>query len=215
MGNDSSTPASNSLQPLASTPNDYNADKDKTVFSGESSSQNARSAEIKSLIHFAESNYESRPDESLSALMQAMTLNSGPVKASQAMRSIKAELERTENLGTGIHSGIFAQQPANGQIVSGANHNLTAYTTKQDKHHRVAQIVKSLLADRSTYLFQMGQQHILQQAMEDGSSIVCRRCNGMVPIKRWHQHQQYWCQAAANRLQTEVVKTDEDEMVLS
>ncbi|CAJ1933662.1 unnamed protein product [Cylindrotheca closterium] len=210
MGNEASASTSNSAYPFSSTHNEYNADTDtdtdKIAFTGDRKNQQSRSEEISSLIHFAESNYESRPNESLSALMEAMTLNSGPARATHAMKCIKVELERPENLGNAIHTDLFTKQH------SSNDHRVSVQSMEPDKHQRIAQIVQNLLADRSTYLYQMGHQNILQQAMEDGSSVVCRHCNGMIPAKRWYQHQQYWCQVTANNLHTEIGESDDDVM---
>ena len=41
---------------------------------------------------------------------------------------------------------------------------------------RAMEIVEQLLNDESTFLYAQGRSHILQQAMEDGSSVVCTRC---------------------------------------
>ena len=60
---------------------------------------------------------------------------------------------------------------------------------------RAMEVVKQLLDDTSTFLYAQGRQHILQQAMEDGSSVVCSRCGDMVSRERWAQHSEYWCSA--------------------
>jgi hypothetical protein len=135
-----------------------------------------------SLIQFAQINYEENPTESLSALMQALTLNSGHAKANCAMNRIRAEL--------------------GGEV---ADHVMD----RTGRMHRAARIVEELLADESTILYERGQQHILQQAMEDGSSLVCTKCNGMIPVARWQQHQLFWCDAIDKRNDF-----DEDEMII-
>lgn len=60
---------------------------------------------------------------------------------------------------------------------------------------RAMQVVQELLNDTSTILYSRGKQHILQQAMEDGSSVVCSRCGDVISRERWTQHAEYWCRA--------------------
>lgn len=55
--------------------------------------------------------------------------------------------------------------------------------------------MQELLNDTSTILYSRGKQHILQQAMEDGSSVVCSRCGDVISRERWTQHAEYWCRA--------------------
>jgi hypothetical protein len=38
-----------------------------------------------------------------------------------------------------------------------------------------------------------GSEYILQAAFEDGSSIICKRCQGLVSKDRWSAHCEYWC----------------------
>jgi len=53
-----------------------------------------------------------------------------------------------------------------------------------------------LVSDDSTMLYERGDEHILRQAFEDGSSVVCKSCNALVPRSRFTQHQLYWCERA-------------------
>lgn len=144
---------------------------------------NTKSKEISSLIQFAQSHFEESPTDALSALMQAMTLNSGHVKANEAMDRIRGEL---------------------GEEVAGHIMDRTG------RMRRAARIVQELLEDESTLLYQRGQQHILQQAMEDGSSLVCIKCNGMIPVARWQQHQSFWCESAADCNRGSVEDSDDE-----
>mmetsp|Transcript_19275 Transcript_19275/g.53754 ORF Transcript_19275/g.53754 Transcript_19275/m.53754 type:complete len:222 (-) Transcript_19275:258-923(-) len=43
-------------------------------------------------------------------------------------------------------------------------------------------------------LAETGRQGITTCAVSDGSSYVCRRCGGVVPMLRQAQHEQFWCQ---------------------
>jgi hypothetical protein len=48
----------------------------------------------------------------------------------------------------------------------------------------------SLLGDR-----QDGSEEILRDAFQDGSSIICKQCGGLVKGDRWEAHRDYWCDA--------------------
>lgn len=141
-----------------------------TTNSGNNSS-NHTSQHIQHLIHYARDNYQENPTESLAALLQAMTLNSGKEAADVAMERLRDELG--EDIAD--HIGTY-----------------------QDRAERAMAIVEMLLSDENTELFKQGKQDLLRQTMEDGSSVVCRRCNDVVASTRWQQHQQYWCRAANN-----------------
>jgi hypothetical protein len=123
---------------------------------------------ISSLIQYAQTNYEHNPTEALSALMQALALNSGPASANDAMNRLRDEL------GDDIVSHVGSRQA---------------------RMQRALQIVQELVTDESSLLYQLGKQDILRQAMEDGSSVVCTRCQAVVSNARWQQHQRLWCSA--------------------
>lgn len=201
MGNESSIPSSNASYAGASIDRNDN----NNYGGGSTTQQHSRSDEISSLIHFAKSNYETKPDESLSALMQAMTLNSGPEKANEAMRCIQAELERRDAQG-----GMFSFQYPSANSGHETSSSYFSPNGSQDKLERISKIVQDLLTDRSTYLYQMGQQHILQQAMQDGSSMICPKCKGMIPVRRFQQHEEYWCTASTASFHTEIEENDDD-----
>jgi len=131
-----------------------------------SRSNNPNSERIAHLIHYAHSSYEENPTEALSALMQALTLNGGQGSVDRAMYHLRNELgDDVADLVTDRHARM----------------------------QRAVRIIEEMLRDESTFLYQRGKQDILRQAMEDGSSVVCTKCNAMVSAMRWQQHRDYWC----------------------
>ena len=56
-------------------------------------------------------------------------------------------------------------------------------------------MAQELVEDESTLLSQRGKTNIIQEAFENGSSVVCRECNALVPRARYDQHRDYWCEA--------------------
>jgi formylmethanofuran dehydrogenase subunit E len=145
-----------------------------------SSNGKNQSEHISNLIQYANTNYEENPTEALSALLQALTLNSGQESADRAIVRLRDELG--EELADHV----------------GNNHR---------RMERAIAIVEEMMQDESTFLFQRGKQDILRQAMEDGSSVVCTKCNDIVSSSRWQQHQTYWCPALE-----EEDKDDNDDM---
>jgi hypothetical protein len=135
-------------------------------------SSGGNSQNISRLISYARNNYEENPTESLAALLQAVTLNSGPDAADQVMIRLRNEL-----------GGDLADH-------IGSHHSI--------RRQRAEAVLQRLLRDESTELFRQGRQDILRQTMEDGSSVVCSRCNAVVASTRWQQHADLWCTAIVN-----------------
>ena len=49
------------------------------------------------------------------------------------------------------------------------------------------------LIRQDTILRDQGNQQILKDAFEDGSSVICRKCGGLIAQKRWIAHKSFWC----------------------
>eukprot|EP00521_Asterionellopsis_glacialis_P012990 CAMPEP_0195292640 /NCGR_PEP_ID=MMETSP0707-20130614/10369_1 /TAXON_ID=33640 /ORGANISM="Asterionellopsis glacialis, Strain CCMP134" /LENGTH=203 /DNA_ID=CAMNT_0040353157 /DNA_START=14 /DNA_END=622 /DNA_ORIENTATION=- len=139
--------------------------------------------QISNLINYAQTSYEENPTEALSALMHALTLNGGQASADRAMQRLRTEL------GPEIADHV-------------SDRNL--------RMERAFAIVEEMLRDESTFLYQRGKQDILRQAMEDGSSLVCTKCNSMVAASRWQQHQQYWCPSISSSSSSAGAATTEE-----
>jgi hypothetical protein len=127
---------------------------------------------VANLINFARASYTENPTEALSALLEAMKLNSGQAAADSAMSRVRAEL------GDDVMDHVL---------------------DTKSRRDRAVQAVKRLLEDESTFLYQQGREDILRQTMEDGSSVVCSKCGGVVSSSRWEQHQAFWCDNTLER----------------
>lgn len=46
---------------------------------------------------------------------------------------------------------------------------------------------------QNTFLRDQGNEDILKDAFEDGSSVVCRQCGGLISVARWSAHKEFWC----------------------
>ena len=132
-----------------------------------------KSEHAASLIQYAKSSLEDNPADALSALMEALELRSGKASADRAMDKFRRDLwdDVTDRV----------EEP------SGMNGR---------KREVAIEALRRMLEDETTLLYAQGRQDLLRQAMEDGSSLVCSRCGGMVPSARWEEHQKYWCEAA-------------------
>ena len=49
------------------------------------------------------------------------------------------------------------------------------------------------MLEKDSILKEEGAAEILQQAMEDGSSVVCCECDALVMRDRWEPHKTMWC----------------------
>ena len=170
MGTTASTTTSASAQ--AETAHQTDDTNSRRNFSPPNNGNNLGDSDrIATLLNYAQNHYRENPTEALSALMQAMTLNGNDTDA--AMQRLRTEL---------------GEDMANHVGLSASNH--------ADREQRAFQVVQELLQDKSTLLYQRGKQDILRQTMEDGSSVVCTRCQAVVASTRWQQHYDYWCPAA-------------------
>lgn len=60
--------------------------------------------------------------------------------------------------------------------------------------HLARKVCKDL-AEADTILAERGDEDILVDAFKDGSSVVCQRCNSLIPRLRAEQHRLFWCSA--------------------
>ena len=163
---------------------------------------------IANLLQYAQSSYTTNPSDALGALMDALTLSTGTNTAAQhAMDRIRSELGDAAadcvalRVGNAASASSHQNNTMHQQQYSHLDHPLstsssstaTTQLTEREMTLRAMAVVEELLNDTSTFLYSQGRQHILQQAMEDGSSVVCQRCGDMISRERWQQHAEYWC----------------------
>ncbi len=171
-------------------------------------SRSPQHEEIANLLQYARSSYTSNPTDALSALMGALTLSSGNnVAAQHAIQRIRNEL------GDVVADSIASSSSYN-------QHNQQQQQQQQQQYYsqdvsremtrRAMEIVEQLLNDKSTFLYAQGRQHLLQQAMEDGSSVVCTKCGDMIKADRIEQHVEYWCRVIEEEEKSGFSNGDED-----
>lgn len=157
--------------------------------SGPQHEQEQQHEEIAHLLQYARSSYTSNPTDALSALMGALTLSSGNAAAHVAMERIRSEL------GDAVADSISSSSSSHYQQQQHQQHY--SQEESMEMTRRAMEIVEQLLNDKSTFLYAQGRQHLLQQAMEDGSSVVCTKCGDMIKADRIEQHVEYWCRNVA------------------
>jgi hypothetical protein len=65
------------------------------------------------------------------------------------------------------------------------------------------------IQEEDCFLSERGEEDILKDAFQDGSSIICQKCGGLVKAERWKAHSDSWCPAL------EGVSSDSDEESIS
>ena len=73
------------------------------------------------------------------------------------------------------------------------------YNAEVGRQTDVARRMVQNLLQQDTILQEIGDEDLLRQAFEDGSSVVCRRCEALVPAARWEQHRDVWCSALSDQ----------------
>lgn len=112
-------------------------------------------------------------DNALAALINAICLTRGEDKVLETLQAAKEREERR-------------------------------VTTEAHNNRRLRQSIDEALAaskklvEAPSLLQDLGDEDLLRQAFEDGSSVICQRCNGLVPFARWGAHCELWCPAIDN-----------------
>ena len=165
---------------------------------------------IANLLQYAQSSYQTNPTDALGALMNALTISAAGnnAAADHALGRIREELGDAvadcvagnggNNIGTGSsyrRGNNNMQQQQHQQQSSPHLSNASSHNLSEREMIRAMAVVEGLLKDESTILYAQGKSHILQHAMEDGSSVVCTKCGDMIARERWQQHAEFWCRA--------------------
>lgn len=69
----------------------------------------------------------------------------------------------------------------------------------EDMMKAAQRMTHALITNTSTLLYEQGNETILKDAFEDGSSVVCSSCEALVPRSRFRQHQAFWCEVTAGK----------------
>ena len=104
-------------------------------------------------------------DRALSHLLSAIAITRGPENVLSVLDKAKEREERISSLQREHDRLVLAE----------------AARTSQE------------LCENSSILKENGIEEILRDAFEDGSSVVCTRCDALVKASRWEAHFNLWC----------------------
>lgn len=134
-------------------------------------------ATVQALLNYSRAKIASGDrDEALACLIQAISLTRGEEAVIGVLTASKerAEKERRE---------------AEAAAIAEANRH---QSTLDEAIRASMELLNtpSLLLERDD-----GSEQILCDAFEDGSSVICKRCGGLVKRLRWDAHCELWCSA--------------------
>lgn len=69
---------------------------------------------------------------------------------------------------------------------------------KLEKQKEIRQMMRKCCEDlvqADSLLAEVGDENLLVEAFQDGSSVICQRCNGLVAVDRADAHSKFWCPA--------------------
>ncbi len=124
---------------------------------------------VELLLNITRSNIaDSNPEQALAALLHAVRITRG-------------------------EDAIF-------DVLNQARERATAEIDQQvlRESHEQARRISEELMRQDTFLSERGEEDILRDAFEDGSSIVCVKCGGLVAKVRWESHAKMWCPAISD-----------------
>lgn len=66
----------------------------------------------------------------------------------------------------------------------------------------MAMVATERLMTESSLLSDRGDEELLRDAFEDGSSVICKFCGGLVKASRWESHREFWCEGVSETAQS-------------
>ena len=60
------------------------------------------------------------------------------------------------------------------------------------------------ILEQDSFLSERGEEDILRDAFEDGSSIICQQCGGLVSQARWEAHRNSWCPSLEGNMDIDI-----------
>lgn len=75
-----------------------------------------------------------------------------------------------------------------------------------EQNYEQARRISMMLMEQDTILSERGEETILKDAFEDGSSLLCTRCGGLVAKVRWESHSQFWCSSLGGGDEGEMIE---------
>jgi len=127
---------------------------------------------------------EARDRHQAAAAAQAHMGESRPLACTEALRAIRS----ASKVGRGIEVGLRG----NAGLRAGARPRLSAGSQHADSRRKDLDLGD---AETGSLLSEAGRAQVLRDAAGDGSSVICMRCNAIVPRVRAYAHASLWCTA--------------------
>ncbi|KAH9253342.1 hypothetical protein BASA81_008693 [Batrachochytrium salamandrivorans] len=118
-------------------------------------------------------------------LLAPSTSSSASSKVNRAMQALNVLVEAAR-----MESG---QEGANELLSRGRA--LFREREGRDRAELDREEVLARLEQEPSMLAERGKEGLLAAALQDGSSVVCRKCSGLVKRERWEAHCSLWCPA--------------------
>ena len=67
---------------------------------------------------------------------------------------------------------------------------------KKEKEKEIRIMIEKCIDDllnAPSILSELGDEDILVDAFEDGSSVICQKCKGLISVDRAEAHAKFWC----------------------
>ncbi|KAJ1449921.1 hypothetical protein M885DRAFT_622112 [Pelagophyceae sp. CCMP2097] len=74
-----------------------------------------------------------------------------------------------------------------------------------------ARMVRNDMLQRESLVAEQGRAELLQDAFDDGSSVVCTRCGDLVSLRRWDAHKARWCRMNTQPQEPGAAPKDDDD----
>lgn len=122
------------------------------------------------------------PGEALEIVMEVIRASYGESAVMRTLDDMKCLMENSKNISN------LCEQMEESLIID--NNSLGT-----------AEIFTSRLMNEATILQERGDEDILRDAFEDGSSLICTNCGDLISRARWRQHSELWCPAACDGME--------------
>jgi len=84
------------------------------------------------------------------------------------------------------------------EVIEVAKRNIAAMESHSEQEElEEARLALHHVLQGGSVLAEEGDAQILHDAFVDGSSVVCKKCSGLVARSRWDNHVEFWCVDAA------------------
>ena len=83
------------------------------------------------------------------------------------------------------------------EVLTEAKRRASTEMQKNTISESVAEVrkISDMLMTQNSILSETGNQEKLKNIFEDGSSVLCTKCRGLVAKVRWESHMKFWCPA--------------------